>query len=79
VIAATSRFYQDQLDLEVTIEIDWFVSLNLGAPGFKIVQSLRDEDYGQRHFFAVDPNGVLLDVIERIPPTPEWLAANGLA
>ncbi|MCU1681147.1 MAG: hypothetical protein JWQ81_1886 [Amycolatopsis sp.] len=51
----------------------------LRAEGVEIVRSVRDEDYGQRHFFALDPNGILLDVIEPIQPTPEWLAAKGLA
>lgn len=33
-----------------------------------ILQSLRDEDFGQRHFITRDPNGVLIDVIKMIPP-----------
>jgi catechol 2,3-dioxygenase-like lactoylglutathione lyase family enzyme len=28
-----------------------------------------DEDFGQRHFMAVDPDGFLVDVIQRIPPS----------
>ncbi len=42
-----------------------------------IVQPLRDEVFGQRHFIAADPNGILLDVITPIEPDPEWLAAQG--
>ncbi|UVI33072.1 VOC family protein [Paenibacillus spongiae] len=30
---------------------------------------LRDEEFGQRHFITSDPNGVLLDIIEIIPPS----------
>ncbi|MFD8499822.1 VOC family protein [Amycolatopsis sp. NPDC059657] len=123
-IAATSQWYQRHLGLKVTIELDWFVSFNLGPEqfelsfvrrghesvpdgfrtqdpaglmfgfmvgdaaaeqarlkeeGVKIVQELKDEDYGQRHFYALDCNGMLLDIIELIPPSPEWLAANGFA
>ncbi|WP_053377165.1 VOC family protein [Paenibacillus sp. FJAT-27812] len=34
-------------------------------------QDIRDEDFGQRHFILSDPSGVLIDVIEMIPPTEE--------
>ncbi|MGY6652248.1 VOC family protein [Amycolatopsis sp. TRM77291] len=34
--------------------------------------SLRSEDFGQRHFIVADPNGVLIDVIQEIPPTGEF-------
>ena len=45
--------------------------------GIRIAQPLRDEVFGQRHFIAADPNGVLLDVITPIDPDPTWLAAQG--
>ena len=35
----------------------------------KILQPLRDEEFGQRHFITCDPNGVLIDVITPIAPT----------
>lgn len=35
----------------------------------KIVKALKDEDFGQRHFIITDPVGVLIDVIENIPPS----------
>ena len=38
-------------------------------------RSLRDEDFGQRHFIVEAPGGVLVDVIEPIAPSPEFLAA----
>ncbi|WP_298822463.1 VOC family protein [uncultured Roseibium sp.] len=41
--------------------------------GLPILQVLRDEDFGQRHFITRDPNGVLIDVIKPIPPSPEFL------
>ena len=47
------------------------------ARGIRLAQPLRDEVFGQRHFIASDPNGVLLDVITPIPPDPTWLAAQG--
>ncbi|WP_181777548.1 VOC family protein [Amycolatopsis pittospori] len=34
--------------------------------------SLRSEEFGQRHFIVADPNGVLIDVIQEIPPTGEY-------
>ena len=46
----------------------------LQAAGVKILRTLRDEDFGQRHFIAADPNGVMIDVIKPIPPTAEYAA-----
>lgn len=40
-----------------------------------IVQELRDEAFGQRHFIAAAPDGVLLDVIQPIEPSAEFTAA----
>ena len=48
----------------------------LAAAGVPIAQPLRDEVFGQRHFIAADPNGILLDIITPIEPDPAWLAAN---
>lgn len=50
------------------------VHARLVAEGLPILRSLRDEDFGQRHFITRDPNGVLIDVITQIPPSPEYLA-----
>jgi catechol 2,3-dioxygenase-like lactoylglutathione lyase family enzyme len=44
------------------------------AEGLPILRSLRDEPFGQRHFITRDPNGVLIDVITPIPPSPEFAA-----
>ena len=38
-----------------------------------VLLALRDEPFGQRHFITADPNGVLIDVITPIPPSPEFL------
>lgn len=48
----------------------------LAAAGVPIAQPLRDEVFGQRHFIAADPNGILIDTITPIDPDPEWLAAH---
>lgn len=36
---------------------------------------LQDEDFGQRHFIINAPDGVLLDVIQPIPPTAAYAAS----
>ena len=37
-----------------------------------IAMALRDEAWGQRHFMMQDPNGILVAVIEIIPPGKEF-------
>jgi len=39
-----------------------------------VVQEIRSEDFGQRHFIVRDPNGILIDVIQNIPPSEEFLS-----
>ncbi|WP_020007717.1 VOC family protein [Salinicoccus albus] len=39
----------------------------------ELVMELRDEAFGQRHFMTKDPAGVLIDVIEVIPPDASFL------
>jgi predicted enzyme related to lactoylglutathione lyase len=34
--------------------------------GAEIAAEIRDEEYGQRHFLVVDPNGLLLNVMSTI-------------
>lgn len=51
----------------------------LAASGVTISQELRDEVFGQRHFIAADPNGILLDIITPIAPDEDWLKAQGMA
>ncbi len=46
----------------------------LVAAGVPVVRSLRDEEFGQRHFIVADPNGVLIDVIKPIPPSAAFAA-----
>ena len=41
--------------------------------GLPIVQDLRDEEWGQRHFMARDPNGLLVDLVQMIEPSAEFL------
>jgi uncharacterized glyoxalase superfamily protein PhnB len=37
-----------------------------------LIMPLRDEVYGQRHFMVQDPNDIIIDVIEAIPPGEEF-------
>ena len=46
----------------------------LKAAGLPILQELRDEWFGQRHFITADPNGVMIDVIKPIPPSADYAA-----
>ena len=64
--------------LLVTVEVDDVGSVHDRARemGAEIAQELRDEDFGQRHFMAVDPNGLLVDVYEPIPFSAAFLEAN---
>lgn len=49
--------------------------LRLAEAGLPILLSLRDEDFGQRHFILQGPDGVLIDVIRPIPPSADFAAA----
>ena len=42
--------------------------------GLPILRSLRDEEFGQRHFITADPGGVMIDVIKPIPPSGDFAA-----
>lgn len=44
------------------------------ACGAPVLQELRDEAFGQRHFIMQDPDGNLVDVIKLIPPSAEFAA-----
>jgi catechol 2,3-dioxygenase-like lactoylglutathione lyase family enzyme len=58
----------------VTVEVDDARAIRrraseIGAP---LELELRDEPFGQRHFMVRDPDGLLVDVVEPIPPAPEF-------
>jgi catechol 2,3-dioxygenase-like lactoylglutathione lyase family enzyme len=60
------------LNLEVDDAADAYARLR--AAGLVILLPLRDEPWGQRHFIGETPGGVHLDVIQVIPPAPEFAA-----
>lgn len=43
--------------------------------GLTPIAAIRDEDFGQRHFILAAPDGVLLDIIQPIPPRGEYAEA----
>lgn len=47
----------------------------LVSQGVTVLQPLRDEGFGQRHFIIAGPDGVLIDVIRPIPPSAEFAAS----
>ncbi|MGF1508935.1 MAG: VOC family protein [Myxococcota bacterium] len=47
--------------------------------GLNIVLQLQDEVWGQRHFMVEDPNGLIVDVVQMIPPSEAFLKEHGLA
>nr|WP_292815185.1 hypothetical protein [Microbacterium sp.] len=76
---------RDEVDL---IEVECRIVVNLevddvdavharltAGTGLVPVLPLRDEDFGQRHFIVLAPDGVLLDVIQPIPPIAEFAAS----
>lgn len=73
-IPAVARGNVSGLLLNFEVEDVDTIHDELVAKGFTILRSLRDEDFGQRHFIVSDPNGVLIDVIKPIPPSAEFLA-----
>jgi catechol 2,3-dioxygenase-like lactoylglutathione lyase family enzyme len=58
----------------VTVEVDDATALRTRAAelGAEVVLDLRDEPWGQRHFIVSDPDGLLVDVVQVIPPTREY-------
>ena len=66
--------------VRVTVETEDVDALHQRACalGVEIVYALRDEPWGQRHFMAKDPNGLLVDVVQLIPPEASFLREHGL-
>ncbi|WP_461297153.1 VOC family protein [Streptomyces harbinensis] len=59
------------LNFEVTdVDAEW--DRLVTRAGLTPELTLREEDFGQRHFIVADPNGVLIDVITPIAPTAEF-------
>ena len=44
----------------------------LSEKGLPMLLELKSEEWGQRHFITRDPNGLLIDVIQNIPPADAY-------
>lgn len=75
-IPARGRGQTRGLILSFEVEDAGAEAARLAAAGVPVIQPLRDEAFGQRHLIAIDPDGVLLDLITPIAPDSHWLAAN---
>ncbi|MEO9460358.1 MAG: VOC family protein [Lentilitoribacter sp.] len=60
------NFEVDDVDIEYE---------KMNSAGVRIVKDLQNEEFGQRHFIALDPNGILIDIIKPIPPSDEFVAS----
>ncbi|WP_229070536.1 VOC family protein [Actinoplanes sp. DH11] len=61
------------LNLEVDdVDAEWERLVASGT--LAAVLPIRTEDFGQRHFIVAGPDGVLIDVITNVEPTPEYAA-----
>lgn len=49
----------------------------LQASGLLLSKAVTDEPWGQRRFQVEGPGGIVVEVLQRIPPDPEWLNQNG--
>lgn len=76
-----AAFRQSPRGVIVTVEMDDVDTIYARAKRLdcEIMQELRDEAWGQRHFMVRDPNGLLLDLVQMIEPKREFLEAHGLA
>lgn len=60
------------LNFEVDdVDREW---ARLKAEGVELLLPIQDEDFGQRHFIVRGPDGVLIGVIQPIPPSAEFAA-----
>ncbi|MGD7044481.1 VOC family protein [Jeotgalibacillus proteolyticus] len=59
------------LNLEVE-DVDTLYHYLIDQQSLPIILDLKNENFGQRHFITSDPNGILIDVIQDIPPTDEF-------
>ena len=73
-VPPAARKPTDSLLLNFEVKDPDSVHARVVAAGLPILRSLRDEEFGQRHFITQDPNGVMIDVIRPIAPSEEFAA-----
>ncbi len=64
----------DPTGVIVTVEVNevdpvFKKAMTINAP---VVFELKDEEWGQRHFMARDPNGLLVDLVQMIEPSEAY-------
>ncbi len=62
------RFWAAAAGVIISLEVDdvdtrWEAARDAGA---EMIVDVRDEPWGQRHFVTVDPNGLMIDVVQSI-------------
>lgn len=64
----------------ITVEVDNVDNIYKKAIDLDltITKEICDEEWGQRHFFVVDPSGLPVDVFQVIAASPEFLKEHGL-
>lgn len=60
------------LNFEVD-NVDELYEKFVAAPEIEMIQTIRSEDFGQRHFIISDLNNILIDIIQPIGPSAEFL------
>lgn len=73
-IPAAGRAEVSRLLINIEVDDATAEAQRLATAGVTIAQELRDEPFGQRHLIVAAPDGVLVDVIEEIPPSEEFAA-----
>ena len=74
-------YQQSPQGVIITVETDnvdlvYHKAIELKLP---LALELRDEQWGQRHFMSIDPNGLLVDIVTMIEPTALFLKEHGLS
>lgn len=75
-----ARFQERPAGVLVSVEVDDVDAVHdrAVAAGHRMELTLRSEEWGQRHFITVDPDGAAVDVITPIAPSPEFAALYGV-
>lgn len=51
----------------------------LREAGVEVIMPLVSEPWGQRRFQVSGPEGLYVEVLQRVDPDPQWMRDNGLA
>lgn len=75
------RFHAAAAGVAITLEFDEVdpVYARVVELGIPVHVELRDEAWGQRHFVIEDPSGSMVDVVQPIEPTEDFLVTHGLS